>query len=72
MTTMTLHIDNPAIVPSLRKVLSALEGVTIAKTKHDDVPNDVTLEAMREAESGNDAGEVKLDSIESFVASMSC
>lgn len=70
MTTMTLHIDNPAIVPSLRKVLSALEGVTIAKTKHDDVPNDVTLEAMREAESGNDVGEVKLDSIESFVASM--
>ena len=71
MTTMTLHIDNPAIVPSLRKVLSALEGVTIAKTKHDDVPNDVTLAAMREAESGNDAGVVKLDSIESFVASMS-
>ena len=70
MTTMTLHIDNPAIVPSLRKVLSALEGVTITKTKHEDVPNDVTLAAMREAESG-DAREVKLDSIESFVASMS-
>lgn len=71
MTTMTLHIDNPAIVPSLRKVLSALEGVTIAKTKQEDVPNDVTLAAMREAESGKDAGEVKLDSIESFVVSMS-
>ena len=71
MTTMTLHIDNPAIVPSLRKILSALEGVTITKTKHEDVPNDVTLAAMREAESGKDAGEVKLDSIESFVASMS-
>ena len=71
MTTMTLHIDNPAIVPSLRKVLSALEGVTITKTKREDVPNDVTLAAMREVESGKDAGEVKLDSIESFVASMS-
>ena len=32
----------------------------------------LTLAAMREAESGNDAGEVKLDSIESFIASMSC
>ena len=32
----------------------------------------LTLAAMREAESGNDAGKVKLDSIESFVASMSC
>ena len=51
--------------------MSALDGVTITKTKHEDVPNDVTLEAMREAESGKDAGEVKLDSIESFVASMS-
>ena len=71
MTTMTLHIDNPAIVPSLRKVLSALDGVTITKTKYEDVPNDVTLAAMREAKSGKDAGEVKLDSIESFVASMS-
>ena len=71
MTTMTLHIDNPAIVPSLRKVLSALDGVTITKTMHEDVPNDVTLAAMREAKSGKDAGEVKLDSIESFAASMS-
>ena len=44
--------------------------MTITKTKHEDLPNDVTLAAMREAESGKDAGEVKLDSIESFVASM--
>lgn len=44
--------------------------MTITKTKHEDLPNDVTLAAMRDAESGNDAGEVKLDSIESFVASM--
>ena len=51
--------------------MSALDGVTITKTKHEDVPNDVTFAAMREAKSGKDAGEVKLDSIESFVASMS-
>ena len=41
-----------------------------ARHQFDDVPNDVTLAAMREAKSGKDAGEVKLDSIESFVASM--
>ena len=58
-------------VLNLGKGLSALDGVTITKTMHEDVPNDVTLAAMREAETGNDAGEVKLDSIESFVASMS-
>ena len=34
------------------------------------VPNDTTIAAMREIESGNDAGEVNLDSMESFIASM--
>ena len=34
------------------------------------VANDTTIAAMREIESGNDAGEVKLDSMESFIASM--
>lgn len=78
MTTMTLHIDNPAIIPSLRKVLSALEGVTIAKpertrtrkTKVADIPNDATISAMQEIENGKDAGEVKLESVDSFIASM--
>ena len=31
MTTITINIDNPAIIPSLKKVLSALDGVTIAR-----------------------------------------
>ena len=76
MTTITLNIDNPSIVPSLRKILNALDGVTIAKTtskrknKTADDPNDTTIAAMREIESGNDAGEVNLDSMESFIASM--
>ena len=76
MTTITLNIDNPSIVPSLRKILNALDGVTIAKTtskrkcKTVDDPNDTTIAAMREIESGNDAGEVNLDSMESFIASM--
>lgn len=32
MTTLTLHVSNPGILPSLKKVLSALDGVTIAET----------------------------------------
>ena len=31
MTQLVLNIENPAILPSLKKVLSALEGVSIAK-----------------------------------------
>ena len=32
MTQLILNIENPAILPSLKKVLSALEGVSIAKS----------------------------------------
>lgn len=31
MTQLVLNIENPAILPSLKKVLSALDGVSIAK-----------------------------------------
>ena len=36
----------------------------------EDVPNAETLSAMKEAESGHDAGVVRVDSLESFMASM--
>ena len=36
----------------------------------EDVPNAETLAAMKEAESGHDAGVVRVDSLESFMASM--
>jgi len=36
----------------------------------DDVPNALTLSAMKEAENGKDAGLVSMDSLESFIASM--
>lgn len=32
MTQLIINIENPAILPSLKKVLGALDGVTIAKT----------------------------------------
>ena len=55
----------------VRQAHSSGKKLPDARHLFDDVPNDVTLAAMREAKSGKDAGEVKLDSIESFVASMS-
>ncbi|MGN0281288.1 MAG: hypothetical protein ACI4B3_03180 [Prevotella sp.] len=35
-----------------------------------DIPNETTLSAMKEAESGEDAGIVNIDSMESFIASI--
>ena len=34
------------------------------------LPNETTLSAMKEAESGEDAGIVNIDSVENFIASM--
>lgn len=31
MTQLVLNIENPSILPSLKKVLNALDGVSIAK-----------------------------------------
>ena len=38
--------------------------------KVDDIPNALTLAAMKEAGSGKDAGVVSTDNLESFIASM--
>lgn len=35
-----------------------------------EIPNETTLSAMKEAESGEDAGIVNIDSVENFIASM--
>ena len=35
-----------------------------------DIPNEITLSAMNEAESGEDVGIVNIDSVESFIATM--
>ena len=70
---MTLQIDNPSIFEHLKTVLGLMKGVTIVGVtdKSDvDIPNETTLSAMKEAESGEDAGNVNIDSVESFIASM--
>ena len=73
MTTMTLQIDSPYIFEHLRSVLGLMKGVTIVGMTDSldvDIPNETTLSAMNEAESGEDAGIVNIDSVESFIASM--
>ncbi len=79
MTTLTLEIENPSILTHLKAVLKAIPGVKILNVSNaasdDDVdseqPNAVTIVAMKEAKEGNDAGVVCMDSLESFMSSMS-
>ena len=73
MTTRTLQIDNPAIFEHLKSILGLMKGVTIVGMTDSldvDIPNETTLSAMKEAESGEDAGIVNIDSVESFIASV--
>ena len=75
--TLILQIASPSLKKQLTHVLSLMKGVRIVTADTilknvavDDVPNVTTLAAMKEAENGNDAGVVGVDSLESFMASM--
>ena len=78
MTTLTLEIENPSILTHLKAVLKAIHGVKILSVNDAEVdtndaveqPNAVTLAAMKEAEEGNDAGVVCVDSLERFMDSI--
>lgn len=78
MATLTLQVENPSILAHLRAVLKSIKGVKVLSSENtsmnevaqDDVPNAVTLAAMKEAESGDDGGIVATDSLESFIKSM--
>ena len=78
MTTLTLEIDNPSILTHLKAVLKAIHGVKILNVNNaasdenidSEQPNDVTIAAMKEANEGNDAGVVRMDSLERFMSSM--
>ncbi len=76
MTTLTLQVDNLSILEHIKGLLSAVRGVKIVNTVEspvptysEDIPNDLTQAAMKEAEEGKYAGVVRMDSIEDFVAS---
>lgn len=73
MKTMTLEIDSPSIFEDLKNVISLMRGVKIIDVTDNmglEIPNETTLSAMKEAESGEDAGIVNIDSVENFIASM--
>ncbi|MCI5931310.1 MAG: hypothetical protein MRZ70_08305 [Prevotella sp.] len=77
MTTLTLQVENPSILAHLKVVLKSIKGVKVLSSNNsltpedtcEEIPNAMTLAAMKEAESGNDAGVVSTDSLESFMAS---
>ena len=73
MKTMTLEIDSPSIFEDLKNVIGLMSGVKIIDVTDNmglEIPNETTLSAMKEAESGEDAGIVNIDSVENFIASM--
>ena len=73
MKTMTLEIDSPSIFEDLKNVIGLMRGVKITDVTDNmglEIPNETTLSAMKEAESGEDAGIVNIDSVENFIASM--
>lgn len=78
MTTLTLQVENPSILAHLKAVLKAIQGVKVLSNDNtlannadwEEIPNNVTLAAMKEAESGNDAGTVSTDSLKSFIESL--
>ena len=73
MKTMTLEIDSPSIFEDLKNVIGLMRGVKIIDVTDNmglEIPNETTLSAMKEAESGEDAGIVNIASVENFIASM--
>ncbi len=78
MNQLILQIENPSLLSQLKNVFSLMKGVKVVASDtttryglvQEDIPNAVTLAAMKEVESGHDAGVVRTDSLESFMASM--
>ena len=60
--------DSPSLLMRGVKIVS--DSPISRSAALEDVPNAETLAAMKEAESGHDAGVVRVDSLESFMASL--
>lgn len=53
MTTMVIQIENSSVLSGLKKVLNAMEGVTILKsTKTTSTPNSATIKAIKDVKAG--------------------
>ena len=61
-------VDSPSLLMRGVKIVS--DSPISRSAALEDVPNAETLAAMKEAESGHDAGVVRVDSLESFMASL--
>lgn len=73
METLTLQIEDHSVMDSLKRILKLIKGVRIvgsSNNTYESVPNDITVSAMKEAESGHDAGKVNTSDLKSFIASM--
>lgn len=56
MNTMTIQIENPAIMGSLRKILNALEGVRILPQRKSTTKKSGIDEAMEDVRLGRVSG----------------
>lgn len=51
MTQLTVSIENPSMLPDIRKAIKMIRGVVSVKTEKNK-PNATTLAAIKEAENG--------------------
>ena len=78
MATLTVQVESPSVLEHLKGLLSIMKGVKVLhidktvvdKVKHEDVPNAITMAAIREIENGRDAGVVNMGSLDDFITSM--
>ena len=52
MTQLVINIDNPDIIPRLRKVLGQIKGVTIEKSKREPSAKDEKQAILKSIEKG--------------------
>lgn len=52
MTQLVINVDNPDIIPSLRKVLGQIKGVTIEKSKRKPSAEDEKQAILKSIEKG--------------------
>ena len=52
MTQLVINVDNPDIIPSLRKVLGQIKGVTIEKSKRKPSAKDEKQAILKSIENG--------------------
>ena len=77
MNTLTIQVESSSVLEQLKNILSLMKGVKIVTSSPKtsaaalkELPNAATLSAMKEIEKGHDAGTVRMDSLENFMASM--